>query len=101
MSDIRTYNYHNWSQYIVLKQEQVPKSRHFAAILFDKYTPCSGYENEGYQADPRPMTVYFAFPTKELLSQWVLEATQDKKQFFFFEVPKMGEVKISVNLEIT
>jgi hypothetical protein len=94
------YNYHDWSSFMVQKPEQKPKGPHFAGIMFDSHREYSGYDNDpGYDV---AHVVYFAFPDKETLAAWVLRASKDKKQIFFFEVKKVGtsELKVNIDLEV-
>jgi len=94
------YNYHDWAKFMVEKVEDKPKGPHFASVMFDKHHEHSGYpEDSGYLV---PNVVYFAFPDQETLKEWVLRAMKDKKQFFFFEVKKLGnsELKIDVDLGV-
>lgn len=93
------YNYHDWAKFIVVKPEQKPAKPHFAAVLFDCHMEHSGYQDDASYSVPH--IVYFAFPDQETLKEWILRATKEKKQFFFFEVKKLGtaELKIDVDLE--
>ncbi len=92
------YNYHDWSKFMVREPNDKPKSPHFAAVMFDSHSEHSGYEGESsYQV---PNVVYFAFPDKETLKEWVLRAAKDKKQFFFFEVKKIGEAELKVDVDV-
>lgn len=98
------YNYHDWAKFMVTKPEEKPNGSHYAAVLFE----VMNYSSPGYdQGDPNeqnsfPHVTYFAFPDQETLKEWLLRATKDKKQFFFFEVKKLGnaEFKISVDLGV-
>ena len=95
------YNYHDWAQFMVQKPDQKPTGPHFAGILFDSHRESSGYrEDEGGGSYDVPHVVYFAFPDQETLREWVLRAAKDKKQFFFFEVKKVGEAQLKVDVEL-
>jgi len=96
------YNFHDWSKFMVQKPEQKPTDPHFAAVLFGKRTEHQpAYDSNdtpsSYQVDE---VTYFAFPDKETLGEWVLRAAKDKKQFFFFEVKKLGEAQLKVNVDL-
>lgn len=92
------YNYHDWSEFMVREAKDKPKGPHFAGVLFDSHYEHSGYEGEsGYQV---PNIIYFAFPDQETLKQWVLRASKDKKQFFCFEVKKLANVQLVVDVDL-
>jgi hypothetical protein len=92
------YNYHDWSQYMVVKPEQKPTGPHFAGVLFDSHHEHSGYEGDSSYAVPN--VVYFAFPDQATLKEWVLRAAKDKKQFFFFEVKKLGNAELKIDVDL-
>ncbi len=96
------YNYHDWSKFMVTKPDQKPSGPHFAAILFDvlQYTTAGYDRDDPDEHHNHEQVIYFAFPDKETLHEWVLRAAKDKKQFFFFEVKKMGEHKLLVNVDL-
>ena len=92
------YNYHDWSKFMVREPKDRPQGPHFAGVLFDSHREHSGYDNEpSYDV---PHVTYFAFPDQETLSEWALRAAKDKKQFFCFEVKKMGDVKLNVSVDL-
>ena len=92
------YNYHDWSKFMVVKPADKPTRPHFAAVMFDSHYEHSGYEGDSnYQV---PNVVYFAFPDKETLKEWVLRASKDKRNFFFFEVKSLGNAELKVDLKI-
>ena len=95
------YNYHDWTSFMVRKVSEKPKGPHFAAVLFEKE---SRYEHDHYtgagSSSQHDTITYFAFPDKETLGEWVLRATKDKKQFFFFEVKKLGEATVKVDVDL-
>ena len=96
------YNYHDWSQFMVQKVEQKPKGPHFAAVLFERMN----YTTPGYDRDDPSESchfdhvVYFAFPDQATLKEWVLRAAKDKKQFFFFEVKKLGNAELKIDVDL-
>lgn len=96
------YNYHDWSKFMVREAKDKPKGAHFAAVLLDtrrEYTPA--YDANDYGTSHSVADVqYFAFPDKETLSAWLLRAKKDNKQFFFFEVKKLGEVSVKVSVDV-
>jgi hypothetical protein len=98
------YNYHDWTEFMVEKPEQKPVGPHFGAILFGTRTEhIPAYDAYDTPSSSQvPMVTYFAFPDQETLKAWALRAAKDKKQFFFFEVKKVGqaELKINVDLEV-
>lgn len=101
---IRQYNYHTWSKYMVKEPKDIPKGGHYAAVLFgqrSEYTPPYDRHDTG-SSHSVPEVTYFCFYALEELEQWVAEAAQDKKQFFFYHVPKLGEatIKVSVHTEL-
>ena len=85
------YNYHDWSKFMVREVKDKPKGPHFAAVLFDSH-----YEHSGYETN----VVYFAFPDQTTLSEWVLRAAKDKKHFFFFEVKKLGNAELKIDVDL-
>ncbi len=92
------YNYHDWTKFMVRSVKEKPTGPHFAGVLFDSHREWSGYESDpGYEV---PNVVYFAFPDKETLGEWVLRAAKDKKQFFFFEVKQLGDAKLQVKIDL-
>jgi len=96
------YNYHDWTQYMVQKPEQKPKGPHFAAVLFGKrreHQPAYDEHDTASSYEVDDIT-YFAFPDQETLKEWVLRASKDSKQFFFFEVKKLGEAQLKVNVDL-
>lgn len=98
------YNYHDWSEFMVRSPKDAPKKAHFAAVLFEtrnEWTPpYDRFDDAGGTSSTIEYVQYFAFPDKELLSAWILRATKDKKKFFFFEVKKLGEVELKVNVDV-
>jgi hypothetical protein len=92
------YNYHDWAKFMVREVKERPKGPHFAAVLFDNHYEHSGYENDSRYLVPN--VVYFAFPDKETLREWILRAAKDKKEFFFFEVKKLGEAELKVDVDV-
>ena len=95
------YNYHDWAQFMVRKVSEKPQGPHFAAVLLEKETR---YETDPYKGDHNNFQVdvvhYFAFPARETLEAWVLRASHAKKEFFFFEVKKLGEVSLRVEVDL-
>lgn len=92
------YNYHDWAKFMVEKPEQIPKGPHFAAVLLDKrreYSPAYDDRDSGRSYEVS-QAVYFAFPDKKTLESWLLRAMKENKQFFFFEVKKLGDVSLKV-----
>lgn len=96
------YNYHDWVQFMVRVPKDRPKSPHFAAVLFGTRTDWTpGYDSgESGTSSTVPEIHYFAFPDKSTLNEWVLRAAKDKKEFFFFEVRRVGEVELRVNIDM-
>ena len=95
------YNYHDWSQFMVQKPEQKPKGPHFAGVLFDSHREHDGYSREeGGGSYEVPNVIYFAFPDQATLKEWVLRAAKDKKQFFFFEVKKLGNAELKIDVDL-
>jgi len=95
------YNYHDWSKFMVSKPSEKPTGPHFAAVLFEKETR---YEHDHYSGNGSSVSydkiTYFAFPDKETLGEWIIRATKDKKDFFFFEVKKLGEATVKVEVDL-
>ena len=96
------YNYHDWSKFMVRTPKEKPTGPHFAAVLFDtrtEWTPA--YDRHDTDSSSTvPDIHYFAFPDQETLREWVLRAAKDKKQFFFFEVKKLGEAELKVSVDL-
>jgi hypothetical protein len=92
------YNYHDWSKFMVREPKEKPTGPHFAGVLFDSHYEWSGYE--GDTQHPVPNVVYFAFPDQATLKEWVLRAAKDKKQFFFFEVKKLGNAELKIDVDL-
>ena len=94
------YNPYEWSKFLV-DPKNMPKGPHFAAVLFEtetRYSP--GYdERDTGSSYSAIVTQYFAFPDKKTLESWLLRVTKEGKQFFFFEVKKLGEVELKVSVE--
>ena len=96
------FNIRSWRAFAVLQPEQAPAGPHSAAVLFDTRTDWQpGYD----KGDPdTTMTVaevvYFAFADKGDLARWIGEATAARRKFFFFHVAKMGEARVSVDVEL-
>lgn len=99
---IRDYNYHTWTKNMVREEKDKPKGPHFAAVMFDtrsEWTP--GYDaGEAVSSSTCSVIHYFAFTIKNDLETWIAEATQAKKQFFFFRVAKVGEAEIRIHVDI-
>lgn len=96
------YNYHDWTKFMVGKPSEKPTGPHFAAVLFGtrrEYTPAYGRDDSGSSHDVPDIT-YFAFPDQETLKEWVLRAVKDKKQFFFFEVKKLGNAELKIDVDL-
>lgn len=98
---LEDYNYHDWSEFMVNKSDRLPKGPHFASVLLEKesrreHDPYTG----NYVTHEVMVTTYFAFPDKETLTEWVLRASKAKKSFFCFEVKKIGEVEVNVNVDV-
>lgn len=92
------YNYHDWAKFMVREPKDKPTVPHFASVLFDSH-----YENSGYEGDSSysvPNVVYFAFPDQATLKEWVLRAAKAKKQFFFFEVKKLGNAELKIDVDL-
>lgn len=92
------YNYHDWSKFMVHEPKQKPVGPHFAGVLFDSHRECSGYDGDSSYSVPN--TVYFAFPDQDTLKEWVLRAAKAGKQFFFFEVKKLGNAELKVDVDL-
>lgn len=96
------YNYHDWAKYMVTKPEQAPKGPHFAGILFGtrtEYTPA--YDRfDSSTTISCPEITYFCFYALEDLERWVLAVTRSGKSFFFFQVPKLGESKLRIEVHV-
>lgn len=96
------YNYHDWSKFMVREPKEKPQGPHFAAILFDDMS----YTSPGYdRGDPDEHhnfkhVTYFAFPDQATLKEWVLRAAKVKKQFFFFEVKKLGNAELKIDVDL-
>lgn len=96
------YNYHDWSQFMVRTPKERPTGPHFAAVLFGtrtEWTPAYDRNDTASSCSVSEIT-YFAFPDKATLSEWVLRASKEKKEFFFFEVKKVGEAELKVNVDV-
>jgi hypothetical protein len=95
------YNYHDWSKFMVREPKEKPKGPHFAGILFDKHYESSGRDDDGsYGRYAVPSIIYFAFPDQETLKQWALRAAKDKKEFFCFEVKKLANVQLVLDIDL-
>jgi hypothetical protein len=92
------YNYHDWTRFMVREPKDNPQGPHFAAVLFDSHSECTGYKDDSNYRVPN--VVYFAFPDQATLGEWVIRAVKDNKQFFFFEVKKLGNVELRVNVDL-
>lgn len=100
-SPLPEYNYHDWSRFMVLDAKTKPTNPHFAAVLLETRSEWTrGYDNDDGYSSTHPNVVYFAFPDKKTLEAWVLRAAKDKKVFFFFEVKKVGEAELKVNVDL-
>ena len=98
---IRTYSDYNWRQYEVSEPKQAPKASHFGACIFDTVSVDSGYSvAEGGGSYSKSILRYYAFPEKEILEQWVAEATQSRKDFFIFGA-RMAEAKVRVEVGVS
>lgn len=98
---IRDYSDYNWRQYEVCEAKQAPKASHYGAVIFDTVTCDSGYSvAEGGGSYQKPVVRYYAFADKNVLEQWVGEATQSKKTFFIFGA-KMAEAQVRVEVGVT
>lgn len=96
------YNYHDWATFMVRNPAEKPKGPHFAAVLFgtrSEWVPAYD-ERDSPRSTSVPETTYFAFPDKETLYEWILRASKEKKQFFFFEVKKLGEAQLILNMDV-
>ena len=96
------YDHYDWAKFIVKSTKDRPIKPHFAAVLFgtrNEFTPA--YDK--YDTD-RSVTVpditYFAFPDQATLSEWIVRASKDKKEFFFFEVKRIGSVELKVHVDL-
>jgi hypothetical protein len=96
------YNHHDWAKFMVTEASQKPKGPHFAAVLFEtlEYTSPGYDEGDSDERNNFEHVVYFAFPDQETLTEWVLRASKDKKQFFCFEVKKLGTVNLKVTVDV-
>lgn len=96
------YDSHDWADFMVREAKDKPKGPHFAAVLFEtrsEWTP--GYSaSDGGSSSTVPSIVYFAFPDKETLGEWLLRASKESKRFFFFEVTKLGQAQLKVDLDL-
>lgn len=98
---IREYSDHNWRQYEVCEPQQVPRTSHYAACIFDTVTCDSGWSPaEGGGSYQKPVVRYYAFPEKDVLEQWAGEATQSRKTFFIFAA-KMAEAQVRVAVGVS
>lgn len=99
------YNYHDWTKFMVRTSKEKPTGSHFAAVLFETKSewtpPYDHHDNPGGSSSTVPTVTYFAFPDKETLGEWVLRAAKDKKEFFFFEVKKVGQAELKVNIDVS
>ena len=77
-------------------------SRDSGPVLFDsrtEYTPPYDRDDTGSSCEV-PVINYFAFPDQATLKEWVLRAAKDKKQFFFFEVKKVGQAELKIDVDL-
>lgn len=96
---IPEYRSGEWSKYQVREPKDKPKGPHFAVVVFEKHYEDSGYsEREGGGSYQVPHVEYFAFTEKGDMERWLASAVQSSKDFFFFRVPKMGEVALQVSV---
>lgn len=93
--------YMNWSKFVV-NSKSIPTEPHFGAVLFTQRTEfMPSYDHHGgYDSQQVEASEYFAFPNKELLQQWVTKVEKEGKKFFFFEVKKIGQVTVTVNVDV-
>lgn len=91
------YNYHDWSKFMVREPKEKPSGSHFAGVLFDKHYESSGRDDSTYSV---PNVIYFAFPDQETLKQWAFRAAKDKKEFFCFEVKKLANVQLVLDIDL-
>lgn len=102
MSD--KYKYYDWCKHEVKEQKDTPKGAHYAVIVFDtrtEYTPPYDYHDRGeYSTSRVPEISYFCFYEREDLQAYIAYITDEKKKFFFFYVPKMGEHKINISVDV-
>lgn len=94
------YNFFDWSKFMVREPKDRPAGSHYAAVLFEtrtEYIPPYDQRDCGTSITS-PEIHYFAFPDKKTLESWLLRATKANKNFFFFEVKKIGDVKLSVSI---
>ena len=83
---------------MVKEPKDAPVGAHFGAVLFGTRNQVDSYSGNSYYTVPD--ISYFAFPTQKDLAQWVLEATHDKKNYFFFEVKKLGQATPKVDIDL-
>jgi hypothetical protein len=96
------YNYHDWTKFMVREAKEKPKVPHYAAVLFDSRTEYTPAYDERDRASSHSVSEihYFAFTEKKDLEAWLLRAKKENKQFFFFEVKKLGEVAVKVSVDV-
>lgn len=93
---------YHFSDYLVKDAKSIPTAAHFAGVVIEtKQEWNQGYSDRGggYYEDVTT-TSYYALPTKELLSKWVTEVHQGKKNFFFFEVKQLGSLEVKVEVGV-
>lgn len=96
---IPEYRSGDWSRYQVKEPKDKPQVPHFAGMVFEKHYEDSGYSaQEGGGSYQVPHVEYFAFVEKADLERWLASVVQSSKDFFFFRVPKMGEVALQVSV---
>jgi len=97
---IRDYSDYNYRQYEVTEGKDAPRTSHFAACIFDTVNCDSSWSvAEGGGSYQKPIVRYYAFPSKDVLEQWVGEASRSKKTFFIFAA-KMAEAQVQVRVEV-
>ncbi len=100
MLGIRDYNDYNWREYEVCDASQTPKASHYAACIFDTYYTDGGYSVAmNGSSSCRSYVRYYAFPSKDVLEQWVGEASQSKKNFFLFAA-KVAEAQVQIRVDV-
>ncbi len=86
----------------LVTSKRKPTGPHYAVVVLrEEYENTSGYlESEGGSATLQTKTDYYFFATKEELVYFLDYTKGEKMNYFFFYVPKLGEAKLNISLEI-
>jgi hypothetical protein len=93
----------------IQKTSDVPKDPHYVVVIFDTYTPYTGWENEGGTASPRPLPRIYATmeredwtkKIKEIESKNEARNTYAKKiEYIAYHVDAVASITKSINIGV-